>query len=213
MRAVDRACPHEGYRLDAGEVRGQELTCPAHGWRFDLRSGACVTAGEDIRTYTVDVRDGAIFVDVEVEPTAQELALASEAVIGALETGRGSLAARRTARLLGLGERPERVALLLARYGGSHADAGLDPETAAVADALALVPYLDERALALVFADLAAALAARSRAPRRGSGPNRRRPSPGATPASARRSRRWSTAATPTSARRSSPACWLPTCR
>jgi nitrite reductase/ring-hydroxylating ferredoxin subunit len=161
VRAVDRACPHEGYRLDAGEVRGQELTCPAHGWRFDLRSGACVTAGEDIRTYTVDVRDGAIFVDVEVEPTVQELALASEAVIGALETGRGSLAARRTARLLGLGERPERVALLLARYGGSHADAGLDPETAAVADALALVPYLDERALALVFADLAAALAAR----------------------------------------------------
>ena len=38
-------------------------------------SGACVTAGEDIRTYAVDVRDGAIFVDVDVEPTAQELAL------------------------------------------------------------------------------------------------------------------------------------------
>jgi nitrite reductase/ring-hydroxylating ferredoxin subunit len=161
IRVVDRACPHEGYRLDDGEVRGQELTCPAHGWRFDLRSGACVTAGEDTRTYAVDVRDGAIFVDVDVEPTAQELGLASEAVLGALETGRGSLAARRTARLLGLGERPERVALLLARYGGSHADAGLDPETAAVADALALVPHLDERAIALVFADLAAALAAR----------------------------------------------------
>ena len=38
---------------------------------------------------------------------------------------------------------------------------GLDPETAAVADALALVPHLDERAVALVFADIAAALAAR----------------------------------------------------
>jgi len=161
IRAVDRSCPHEGFRLDAGEVRGQELTCPAHGWRFDLRSGACVTAGEDIRTYTVDVRDGAIFVDVDVAPTDQELTLASEAVLGALETGRGSLAARRTARLLALGEDPRRVALLLARYGGSHADAGLDPETAAVADALALVPHLDERAVALVFADVASALAAR----------------------------------------------------
>ena len=161
IRAVDRACPHEGYRLDGGQIRGQELTCPAHGWRFDLRSGACVTAGEDLRTYDVEVRDGAIFVDVDVEPTAQELALASEAVLGALETGRGSLAARRTARLLGLGERPERVALLLARYGGSHADAGLDPETAAVADALSLVAYLDEHAVALVFADLAAGLAER----------------------------------------------------
>ena len=94
IRAVDRACPHEGYRLDGGQIRGQELTCPAHGWRFDLRSGACVTAGEDLRTYDVEVRDGAIFVDVDVEPTAQELALASEAVLGALETGRGSLAAR-----------------------------------------------------------------------------------------------------------------------
>ena len=108
----------------------------------------------------------------------------------------------------------ERVALLLARYGGSHADAGLDPETAAVADALALVPYLDERAVALVFADLAAALAARlARAsPRFGPEP--------ATPfawsdAGVRepRSRRWSTAATPTSARRSSPACSPPACR
>ena len=38
-----------------------------------------MTAGEDIRTYAVDIRDGAIFVDAEVEPTAQELALASEA--------------------------------------------------------------------------------------------------------------------------------------
>jgi nitrite reductase/ring-hydroxylating ferredoxin subunit len=161
IRAVDRACPHEGFRLDAGEVRGHELTCPAHGWRFDLRSGACVTAGEDIRTYTVDVRDGAIFVDVDVAPTEPELAMASEAVLGALEIGRGSLAARRTARLLALGEDPRRVALLLARYGGSHADAGLDPETAAVADALALVPHLDEWAVALVFADIASALAAR----------------------------------------------------
>ena len=54
VHAIDRACPHEGYGLEEGTVEGATLTCVWHGWRFDLRSGACLVAGEDVRTYDVD---------------------------------------------------------------------------------------------------------------------------------------------------------------
>lgn len=37
---VDR-CPHRGAPLSAGQVLGDRLQCPYHGWQFD-RSGECV---------------------------------------------------------------------------------------------------------------------------------------------------------------------------
>ncbi len=161
VHAIDRACPHEGYGLEEGTVEGATLTCVWHGWRFDLRSGSCLVAGEDVRTYAVAIRDGAIFVDVDVEATEPELELASEALVAALETGRPTLAARRCARLLDLGAGVDHVARLLVRYGATHADAGLDPETAAVADALAAAARLPPGQSRYLFADVAAALAER----------------------------------------------------
>ena len=161
IRAIDRACPHEGYGLEDGEVEGDTLTCVWHGWRFDLRSGACLVAGDDVRAYAVAVRDGAIFVDVDVETTSAELEAASEALVAALETGRPPLAARRCARLLDLGATPEDIALLLVRYGATHADAGLDAETAAVADALVAAGRLPPDRVRYLLADVAAGLAER----------------------------------------------------
>lgn len=38
MAIVDR-CPHRDIALSGGIVRGGELVCPGHFWRFDLRSG------------------------------------------------------------------------------------------------------------------------------------------------------------------------------
>jgi toluene monooxygenase system ferredoxin subunit len=35
---VDR-CPHQGIALSEGHLHGAELTCDAHGWRFDLTTG------------------------------------------------------------------------------------------------------------------------------------------------------------------------------
>lgn len=34
-------CPHAHGPLHEGEVEGTTLTCPWHGWSFDLRNGAC----------------------------------------------------------------------------------------------------------------------------------------------------------------------------
>lgn len=47
VRAVDGMCPHQGGPLAEGERSGDVVTCPWHGWRFDLRDGRCMTGRVD----------------------------------------------------------------------------------------------------------------------------------------------------------------------
>jgi nitrite reductase (NADH) small subunit len=62
--AIGNACPHEGGSLCDGWVEGDIVTCPLHGWEFDLRSGACMTIpGERVPGYTVTVEDGAVMLE------------------------------------------------------------------------------------------------------------------------------------------------------
>ena len=37
--AVDDSCPHQGASLGPGLVSGCVVKCPAHGMKFDLRTG------------------------------------------------------------------------------------------------------------------------------------------------------------------------------
>ena len=39
--AVDNACKHRGGPLGEGSVSGTVVTCPWHGWEYDVTSGAC----------------------------------------------------------------------------------------------------------------------------------------------------------------------------
>ncbi len=41
LHALEDACPHKGVELHKGEVQGENLTCPYHGWQFD-GNGECV---------------------------------------------------------------------------------------------------------------------------------------------------------------------------
>ena len=64
--AIGNDCPHQGGFLSDGAVEGDIVTCPLHGWEFDLRSGACMTVpGESVPRYAVMVEDGAIFLEEE----------------------------------------------------------------------------------------------------------------------------------------------------
>jgi nitrite reductase/ring-hydroxylating ferredoxin subunit len=57
--AVDNSCPHRGSPLAAGNLCGAAVECDWHGWRFDLRTGACLThAGAHVETHEVVVEDG-----------------------------------------------------------------------------------------------------------------------------------------------------------
>lgn len=37
--ALDGICPHQGGPLGKGALRGCIVTCPWHGWQFDVRTG------------------------------------------------------------------------------------------------------------------------------------------------------------------------------
>ena len=41
VSVVPDTCPHRGAQLSLGSFDGQEVTCPYHGWRFDV-GGRCV---------------------------------------------------------------------------------------------------------------------------------------------------------------------------
>ena len=62
--AIGNECAHKGGNLCDGRVEGDIVTCPLHGWEFDLRSGACMTIpGESVPRFAVSVGDGAIYLE------------------------------------------------------------------------------------------------------------------------------------------------------
>jgi nitrite reductase/ring-hydroxylating ferredoxin subunit len=40
LYAVDNTCPHRGGPLGEGDLDGTVVTCPWHGWRYDVTTGA-----------------------------------------------------------------------------------------------------------------------------------------------------------------------------
>src|SRR6516164_7063663 len=64
--AIDDTCPHRGAPLWEGDCVGTEVTCPWHGARFDVTSGAhlCPPAPGDVTAYKVQVVGDEVQVDV-----------------------------------------------------------------------------------------------------------------------------------------------------
>ena len=72
IHAVRNACAHMGCPLEAGELKGDVLTCPCHDWRFDIRSGAMLDAPElGLPTYRTRVDDGKVLVEFHSDPYIQ----------------------------------------------------------------------------------------------------------------------------------------------
>ena len=64
--AVDNRCPHMGFPMDQGSLRNGILTCHWHHARFDLQTGGTFDLwADDVPAFPVEVRDGAVWVDVE----------------------------------------------------------------------------------------------------------------------------------------------------
>jgi len=67
FRAIEGACPHAGGPLADGIVADRCVTCPLHGWRFDLDTGEARNADARVRTYEVLERDGELWLAVPAE--------------------------------------------------------------------------------------------------------------------------------------------------
>jgi toluene monooxygenase system ferredoxin subunit len=58
VRAYENRCPHQATPLSEGELDGELLTCYAHLWEFDARTGQGVNpATACLRQYAVRVED------------------------------------------------------------------------------------------------------------------------------------------------------------
>ena len=66
LHAFDNACTHAGCSLASGELDGTVVSCPCHGSRFDVTSGAVLRgpARRPVRRYIVRTEGE----DVLVEP-------------------------------------------------------------------------------------------------------------------------------------------------
>jgi nitrite reductase (NADH) small subunit len=60
--AIDASCPHRGGPLGDGIVADVCVTCPLHGRRFDLRTGARAGGSDAVAVHEVAERDGALWV-------------------------------------------------------------------------------------------------------------------------------------------------------
>jgi NAD(P)H-dependent nitrite reductase small subunit len=63
LYAIDNTCKHKGGPLGEGEVDGKTVTCPWHGWAYDLSSGECLEDSEcSVEKFEVKVDGGEVLV-------------------------------------------------------------------------------------------------------------------------------------------------------
>ena len=63
--AIQQVCPHQGGPLAEGGIDGKVVTCPWHGWQFDVTTGVC-TFNDSIKQETYKVKEEGEDVFVEV---------------------------------------------------------------------------------------------------------------------------------------------------
>ena len=66
VHAIGDVCPHAYALLSQGYLEGEEIECPLHAARFDIRRGKCLEGpiNEDVATYRVKVEGGDVWVMV-----------------------------------------------------------------------------------------------------------------------------------------------------
>lgn len=63
--AVANNCPHQHFaKLHDGLYENGIVTCPMHGWSFDVRTGVSTNASGRLRTFPVAVENGTVYIDI-----------------------------------------------------------------------------------------------------------------------------------------------------
>ena len=63
--AIKNTCAHRGGPLGEGDLEGTIVTCPWHGWQFDVTTGVSpVNPAASVTKYSCKVEGADVFVDV-----------------------------------------------------------------------------------------------------------------------------------------------------
>jgi len=66
--ALDGVCPHQGGPLGQGQLSGCVVTCPWHGWQFDVRNGEHqINANLKHATFPVKIEEDDVLVELPAE--------------------------------------------------------------------------------------------------------------------------------------------------
>ena len=65
--AIDDTCTHRGGPLSAGELEGDEVTCPWHGAKYKVTSGEVLSppAPQGVKSFRVRVKGNDVEVEIE----------------------------------------------------------------------------------------------------------------------------------------------------
>ncbi|HTZ31029.1 MAG TPA: Rieske 2Fe-2S domain-containing protein [Methylomirabilota bacterium] len=64
--AINNTCLHRGGPLGEGSLEGKIVTCPWHGWQFDMTSGKVVqNPAVGVDCYPTEVRGQDVYIDVQ----------------------------------------------------------------------------------------------------------------------------------------------------
>jgi len=63
--AIDNNCCHRGGPLAEGEIEDKIVTCPWHGWKFDVKTGECIMPGSaKLNSYNINIKGEEIFISI-----------------------------------------------------------------------------------------------------------------------------------------------------
>ena len=66
LHALDGVCPHQGGPLGKGCLSGAIVTCPWHGWQFDVRTGQHQLSRTMMQPrFAVKLEGNDVFVDLD----------------------------------------------------------------------------------------------------------------------------------------------------
>ena len=65
FHAIGNTCRHRGGPLGEGSLEGSVVTCPWHGWEYDVTTGASrMNPAVTVPVYRVEVQEGGVFVEL-----------------------------------------------------------------------------------------------------------------------------------------------------
>ena len=62
--AINNTCLHRGGPLAQGELHGAVVTCPWHGWQYDVTTGKlAANPAVGVKTYSIEVRGEDLWIE------------------------------------------------------------------------------------------------------------------------------------------------------
>ncbi|MEE8125303.1 MAG: Rieske (2Fe-2S) protein [Nitrospirales bacterium] len=65
FHVLDNTCLHRGGPLGEGDVEGDTVTCPWHGWEYNVKTGLCVNnPSSHVKSYPTVVEQDEVKIEV-----------------------------------------------------------------------------------------------------------------------------------------------------